>query len=54
MKKLVGFLLAVIAVLVAAIASGCTVTINNPPVELYELTDAERAELSNVIDGEGV
>lgn len=51
MKKLVGFLLAVIAVLVAVIASGCTVIINTPPAE-FELTDAERAALSDVINGD--
>lgn len=52
MKKLIGFLLAVIAVLVAVIASGCTVIINNPPSAMYEVTDSERAELSAVINGE--
>lgn len=52
MKKLVAFLLAVIAVLVAVIASGCTVIINNPPSQMYELTDTERMQLAAVIDGD--
>lgn len=48
MKKLIGF------IFVMFLSSGCTVVINNPPLELYEVTDAERTALSDVIDGEGV
>lgn len=49
MKKLVGFLLVVIAVLAVALCSG---RVCNCDADA-ESTDAERAALSDVIDGDG-